>query len=53
MDRADSERVQEFLQEPQERPYGTEAVFRDDSGKWFSFNQPREGRLDLEKDWGC
>lgn len=41
----------EFLQEPQERPYGTEAVFRDDSGNWFSFTQPREGELDLSKDW--
>jgi catechol 2,3-dioxygenase-like lactoylglutathione lyase family enzyme len=28
-----------FLQEPAERPYGTEAVFRDDSGNWFSLNQ--------------
>ena len=24
-----------FLQEPVERPYGVEAVFRDDSGNWF------------------
>ncbi|MGA4840388.1 VOC family protein [Streptomyces sp. G45] len=43
----------EFLQEPQERPYGTEAIFRDDSGNWFSFTQKREGGLDLDKDWGC
>ncbi|MER6014325.1 VOC family protein [Streptomyces bluensis] len=43
----------EFVQEPQERPYGTEAVFRDDSGNWFSFTQPHEGALDLEKDWAC
>jgi catechol 2,3-dioxygenase-like lactoylglutathione lyase family enzyme len=43
----------EFLQEPQERPYGTEAVFRDDSGNWFSFTQPREGELDFDKDWAC
>ncbi|MEW2528845.1 VOC family protein [Streptomyces sp. NPDC047071] len=43
----------EFLQEPQERPYGIEAIFRDDSGNWFSFTQPREGGLDLDKDWGC
>ncbi|MFI8926786.1 VOC family protein [Streptomyces sp. NPDC053474] len=43
----------EFLQEPQERPYGIEAIFRDDSGNWFSFTQPREGDLDLDKDWGC
>ncbi|MET7567838.1 VOC family protein [Streptomyces sp. NPDC005492] len=43
----------EFLQEPQERPYGTEAVFRDDSGNWFSFTQPSDGQLDLSKDWAC
>jgi catechol 2,3-dioxygenase-like lactoylglutathione lyase family enzyme len=30
-----------FLQEPIERPYGIEAVFRDDSGNWFSLTQPR------------
>ena len=41
----------EFLQEPQDRPYGTEAIFRDDSGNWFSLTQRREGELDLEKDW--
>jgi catechol 2,3-dioxygenase-like lactoylglutathione lyase family enzyme len=29
----------EFMQEPEERPYGTEALFRDDSGNWFSFTQ--------------
>jgi len=29
-----------FLQEPAERPYGVEAVFTDDSGNWFSLNQP-------------
>jgi catechol 2,3-dioxygenase-like lactoylglutathione lyase family enzyme len=28
-----------FVQEPTERPYGTEAVFRDDSGNWFSLTQ--------------
>ena len=28
-----------FLQEPAERPYGVEAVFRDDSGNWFSLTQ--------------
>ena len=28
-----------FLQEPAERPYGIEAMFRDDSGSWFSLNQ--------------
>ncbi|MBJ7601237.1 MAG: glyoxalase [Candidatus Nephthysia bennettiae] len=28
-----------FLQEPAERAYGIEAVFRDDSGNWFSLTQ--------------
>ena len=28
-----------FVQEPAERPYGIEAVFRDDSGNWFSLTQ--------------
>jgi catechol 2,3-dioxygenase-like lactoylglutathione lyase family enzyme len=28
-----------FLSEPAERPYGIEAVFRDDSGNWFSLTQ--------------
>lgn len=43
----------EFAQEPQERPYGTEAIFRDDNGNWYSLTQPREGGLDYEKPWGC
>jgi predicted enzyme related to lactoylglutathione lyase len=25
-----------FTQEPASRPYGLEAIFRDDSGNWFS-----------------
>jgi catechol 2,3-dioxygenase-like lactoylglutathione lyase family enzyme len=29
----------EFLQPPAERPYGIEALLRDDSGNWFSFTQ--------------
>jgi predicted enzyme related to lactoylglutathione lyase len=29
----------EFIQEPAERPYGIEALFRDDSGNWFSLRQ--------------
>jgi catechol 2,3-dioxygenase-like lactoylglutathione lyase family enzyme len=29
----------EFVQEPAARPYGVEAVLRDDSGNWFSFTQ--------------
>ncbi len=32
----------EFMQPPQERPYGIEALFRDNSGNWFSLTQPRE-----------
>jgi hypothetical protein len=29
----------EFLSPPDERPYGVEAMFRDDSGNWFSLTQ--------------
>jgi catechol 2,3-dioxygenase-like lactoylglutathione lyase family enzyme len=29
-----------FTQEPATRPYGVEALFRDDSGNWFSLTQP-------------
>lgn len=36
-----SERGVVFLQEPADRPYGVEAVFRDDSGNWFSLTQRR------------
>ncbi|MFI9586487.1 VOC family protein [Streptomyces sp. NPDC052236] len=43
----------EFLQPPQERPYGTEAILRDDSGNWYSFTQERKGGLDLDQDWAC
>jgi catechol 2,3-dioxygenase-like lactoylglutathione lyase family enzyme len=32
----------EFVSEPAERPYGIEAVFRDNSGNWFSLTQPNE-----------
>lgn len=31
----------EFVCEPQERPYGIEAVLKDDSGNWFSMTQPK------------
>jgi catechol 2,3-dioxygenase-like lactoylglutathione lyase family enzyme len=41
-----------FLQEPQERPYGTEAIFRDDNGNWYSLTERNE-ELDLSKDWDC
>ncbi|MBB5120388.1 glyoxalase [Streptomyces eurocidicus] len=40
----------EFLREPQERPYGTEAILRDDSGNWFSLTERRE-QLDPAKEW--
>ena len=33
------ERGVEFIQPPAERPYGIEAILRDDSGNWFSFTQ--------------
>ena len=29
----------EFVAPPAERPYGVEAILRDDSGNWFSFTQ--------------
>ena len=29
----------QFMSEPQERPYGVEATFKDDSGNWFSLTQ--------------
>ena len=31
----------EFIEPPTERPYGIEAVLKDDSGNWFSMTQPR------------
>jgi catechol 2,3-dioxygenase-like lactoylglutathione lyase family enzyme len=31
-----------FISEPTERPYGIEAVFKDNSGNWFSLTQPSE-----------
>ncbi|MDT0341720.1 VOC family protein [Streptomyces litchfieldiae] len=41
----------EFVQEPQERPYGIEAIFRDPTGNWYSLTERREG-LDMSKPWG-
>ena len=32
----------QFISEPAERPYGIEAVFRDNSGNWFSLTEPAE-----------
>jgi hypothetical protein len=34
-----SKRGVEFTAPPAERPYGIEAILRDDSGNWFSFTQ--------------
>ncbi|HVL39879.1 MAG TPA: VOC family protein [Fimbriimonadaceae bacterium] len=31
----------EFLQSPKEQFYGTEAIFKDDSGNWFSLTQQK------------
>ena len=30
----------EFVSPPSERPYGTEAIVKDNSGNWFSLTQP-------------
>ena len=32
----------EFSSGPEARPYGIEAVFKDDSGNWFSLTQPND-----------
>jgi predicted enzyme related to lactoylglutathione lyase len=32
----------EFMSPPSERPYGIEALFKDNSGNWFSLTQPRQ-----------
>jgi catechol 2,3-dioxygenase-like lactoylglutathione lyase family enzyme len=37
----------EFVQEPAERPYGVEAVMRDNSGNWLVIVEPREFSFDL------
>jgi catechol 2,3-dioxygenase-like lactoylglutathione lyase family enzyme len=34
-----SEKGVEFIQEPTERPYGVEALFRDTEGNWFSLGE--------------
>ena len=31
-----------FLQEPSERPYGVEAVMRDNTGNWLVLVEPRQ-----------
>lgn len=40
-----AERGVEFTQSPADRPYGIEAVMRDDSGNWFSFTQRKAADL--------
>ncbi|GAB3437159.1 VOC family protein [Flindersiella endophytica] len=40
----------EFIQKPENRPYGVEAIFRDDSGNWYSLTQPSE-QLDESVAW--
>ena len=43
--RGDYERLRrrgvEFVAPPSEKPYGTEAIVKDNSGNWFSLTQPR------------
>jgi catechol 2,3-dioxygenase-like lactoylglutathione lyase family enzyme len=36
----------EFIQEPQERPYGVEALMRDNSGNWLVLVEPRRFTLE-------
>jgi len=36
----------EFIQEPQDRPYGVEALMRDNSGNWLVLVEPREFTLE-------
>ncbi|MFE4670423.1 VOC family protein [Streptomyces sp. NPDC056716] len=40
----------EFLQSPQERPYGIEAIFRDENGNWYSLTE-RSEELDFTKEF--
>jgi catechol 2,3-dioxygenase-like lactoylglutathione lyase family enzyme len=43
-----SARGVEFLQEPQDRPYGVEAVFRDPWGNWYSLNETNFDAFDSD-----
>jgi catechol 2,3-dioxygenase-like lactoylglutathione lyase family enzyme len=36
-----ADRGVEFTQPPADRPYGVEAILRDNSGNWFSFTQQK------------
>ncbi|GAA2413497.1 VOC family protein [Streptomyces glaucosporus] len=40
-----------FLQEPRERPYGTEAVFRDESGNRYALVEHRGSAPDPGREW--
>lgn len=46
-----SEKGVEFVQPPKRRPYGIEAIFRDDSGNWYSLTEPF-AKLDESAGWG-
>ncbi len=37
-----SEKGVTFLQEPADRPYGVEAIIRDNSGNWLVLVEPKE-----------
>jgi hypothetical protein len=37
-----TEKGVEFIQEPQDRPYGVEALMRDNSGNWLVLVEPRD-----------
>jgi catechol 2,3-dioxygenase-like lactoylglutathione lyase family enzyme len=41
-----------FIQEPADRPYGVEAVMRDNSGNWLVLVEPKEYRPEDFKDAG-
>ena len=43
-----SARGVEFLQEPADRPYGVEAMFRDPWGNWYSLNETNFDAFDSE-----
>ncbi|MFD0853860.1 VOC family protein, partial [Actinomadura adrarensis] len=45
-----SARGVEFVQKPEKRPYGVEAIFRDDSGNWYSLTEPSD-ELDRSHGW--
>jgi catechol 2,3-dioxygenase-like lactoylglutathione lyase family enzyme len=40
----------EFIQPPSQRPYGTEALCRDNSGNWLVLVQPSEGYTEADFD---